>query len=256
MDNKITEIIDEINRVHEEDDADPEALTELLDKLHQAELEKNKESRKHWSPKIQELLKDYEQYTRQDSLKRQVEANKDQIKKDIEAASQVQQEYVADDDPLHSELKRVLGQPRASANTTAAVKRAIDDESNSLDNYKLRQQAFDMKMKAKGRRYTGIQASACEKVFGASWEDLQEEADRVHECLYGTRQQQSSTIGRGGLLVLYLDVGQLSPDGANDFVKRFEDRYKHIWEALPKGMLYMIIPVRPPNNTHFEVVKF
>lgn len=56
-----------------------------------------------------------------------------------------------------------------------------------------------------------------------------------------------------GLLAFHINVGQLSPEKANDFIIRQNDGYKKLFQSLPSGWGVMVIPTRT-GETRMEVV--
>lgn len=65
-----------------------------------------------------------------------------------------------------------------------------------------------------------------------------------------------------GVLVFYLNVGQLPPYKAEAFLERAKDQYMKAFEhgggsaPLPKDITILFIPVRPPDETFVDYIPF
>ena len=58
-----------------------------------------------------------------------------------------------------------------------------------------------------------------------------------------------------GILVFYIDVGQLSPVKAEAFIERMKDRVKEIGDRMPSTWETLWLPIRT-GNTKIEVIRF
>lgn len=59
-----------------------------------------------------------------------------------------------------------------------------------------------------------------------------------------------------GLLIFYLNVGQMPPFKAEKYLKNMQERFSDTRFLLPSDVCVFWVPIRPPENTKIEYIAF
>lgn len=135
--------------------------------------------------------------------------------------------------------------------------------AEAIQNVKAEEHVLTYERKADPRINDLIKSAPCQsqkdlttKEILATWLKVQKLAEKaeVTNCCGVMEKSAEKKPWVQGMVLFYINVGQLSPQKGLEMVERFKESNKECLDAIPSTILKMFIPNR--ENTRVEYLKF